>query len=86
MILYVASCAQRPLCFLAPDDLRVEGMISPQWGAVQVLNPTENNCANNTELQFSPKDVMSIFISQFHSLLGIKEKVRHSIDNRYGCG
>lgn len=74
MILYVSSCANRPLCFLSPDEMRVAGMISPQWGAVQILNPSEENCVNHTEVNFSSRDVMSIFVSQFHALLGIKEK------------
>ncbi|XP_014292645.1 GPI transamidase component PIG-S [Halyomorpha halys] len=76
MILYVAGCSVSPLCFLSSDELRVEGMISPQWGAVQILNPSEDNCANHTEVKFFPRDIMSIFISQFHALLGIREKVR----------
>lgn len=84
MILFVAGCSVSPLCFLSADELRVEGMISPQWGAVQILNPSEENCANHTQVQFSPRDVMSIFISQFHALLGIREKVRKNGVNFMG--
>lgn len=76
MILYLASCSQRPLCFMSEKESGgVEGMISPQWGAVQILNPTAENCENHTQIQFSSKHIMSFFITQFHALLGVKNKV-----------
>lgn len=74
MILYIASCRTAPLSFVSEKGDRLSAMISPQWGAVQILNPTLNNCENNTEIVPDSRHIMAVFTSQFQILLRARDK------------
>ncbi|KAK9511635.1 hypothetical protein O3M35_000257 [Rhynocoris fuscipes] len=69
MVLYITSCRMAPLSFVSENGEHLNAMISPHWGAVQILNPSTENCNNNTEIIPDSKYVMSVFTSQFHHLL-----------------
>ncbi|KAF6204866.1 hypothetical protein GE061_019030 [Apolygus lucorum] len=73
LVLYVVDCSQMPLKFLTEPGDYVDSMISPQWGGIQLLNPEPENCENGTVLEPNSKQVIGLFTSQFHSLLGIQQ-------------
>lgn len=61
--------------FLSESGDYVDSMISPLWGGIQLLNPSDEYCANGTSLVPNSKEVIGLFTSQFHSLLGISQQV-----------
>lgn len=75
MILYVASCHMAPLSFVSDKGERLNSMISPQWGAVQILNPTPSNCDNHSDIIPDSKHILAVFTSQFQILLRVRDKV-----------
>ncbi|XP_073981889.1 phosphatidylinositol glycan anchor biosynthesis class S [Rhodnius prolixus] len=75
MILYVASCHMAPLSFVSDKGERLNSMISPQWGAVQILNPTPSNCDNHSDIIPDSKHILAVFTSQFQILLRVRDKI-----------
>ncbi|XP_014242777.1 GPI transamidase component PIG-S isoform X2 [Cimex lectularius] len=73
LILYTSSCDQSPLSFVSPTGRLVNSMISPQWGGVQIINPSQRNCKEGEELKVDSKKIMAVFVSQIHTLLGIQD-------------
>lgn len=69
MVLYVPSPHQRPLLLETGGN----SWTIPQWGGVQILNPTTNNKNNDTQV-LTTQDLeaaMLTFASQLTTLLGI---------------
>lgn len=81
-VLHTARCDESPLLFQSGIG-HFNHVLIPQWGGIQILNPSEDNCNNNTPLKPDPDSVMSVFIGQVRSILGLKNYLQHALEVKW---
>ena len=73
--LYTAQCDITPLYFKTDSGVYQNSLLSPRWGGIQIINPTQENCINGTAVKPDYVSVMSTFIGQLRYLLGVRDEV-----------
>lgn len=71
-VLYVPRCSQAPLYFTSADNSLETAVVSPKWGGIQLLNPSRDNCVNNTFMTPDISSVARVFVSHLRYLLDLK--------------
>lgn len=74
-VLYVPRCSQAPLYFTSADNSLETAVVSPKWGGIQILNPSRDNCVNNTFMTPDISSVAKVFVSHLRYLLDLKYEV-----------
>lgn len=74
-VLYTAQCESTPLYFKTDSGVYQNSLLSPRWGGIQVISPTDENCVNRTVVKPDYGYIMSTFIGQLRYLLGVQDEV-----------